>query len=230
MKTRISIFIVLFVGFVIAKAPAQLAQPYINEVSPIKITAMSGTIWSGSAQADGIESIEWQVQPFKADIQAKLDKDNFASAELSVTLSGQAQVNELYAQLTTDELQKWLPNIPIMAQGLIQISSGQAHWNTLNQTLPNQATALIKARAVDVLGTQLGDYQATVALNDKQLEAQVKSLPKAAVTTEIKIQGTLGKTAQIQGVINPETQETRELFKQFNLSNRISLTQDLSGF
>ena len=236
MKSYIALFVVFLISFLIAQAPASLTQPYLNQASPIQVQSLSGTIWSGSAQLDGVESVEWRMQPWalltgvlEIELQAKINADNFASTTATLHPSSAVSLTELYAQITTEELQKWLPNTPIMAQGVLQISDAQAQWDSPNDTLPKHAQGLVVARKLDVFGTQLGDYQAKALLDEDSFNVLVTSLPQATVKTELNVVGTLGKTAQIQGDLIPQTQATRDLFKQFSIPEKLNFTQPISN-
>lgn len=237
MKTYSVLFIVLLIGFVIAKAPAQLAQPYINAISPTPIQAMSGTLWAGSAQAEAIESITWQLHPvallsgsIDADIQSQVDSDNFATAELTWSPSGQLQLNEIYAQLTTDELQKWLPNTPILAEGLMQLSAGRAFWTSFDPPLPATAQGLLTLKHIESMGVKLGDYSADFELNSGQIRADIASLQEASVEAQFTLTGDLN-LVRVKGAARPLNADTRELFKQFNLPTRYDFTQAIpTGF
>ena len=132
-KTKIKyvlIFFVAYVFFLITTLPASVAFTIISLPQNIKLTSLSGTVWSGKAKQikiSGIDlgAVKWELHPFhfllgelSADVQVK-NKNQYIKSEINISSSGKISLEETRFQIELSSLAPLTYGMPVSYSGAV---------------------------------------------------------------------------------------------------------------
>ena len=113
-------FIFALLCFLIANAPASLLKPYLKNSINIPFT-LSGSIWKGSMNSNYFNSASWKVDPLyllfanvSVQLIAEIDAQNKINAKAKISPFKKLELRDINGVLTTQYLQKFLPNMPFL--------------------------------------------------------------------------------------------------------------------
>ena len=232
-------FIVALLFFSIANAPANLLKPYLKNSINIPFT-LSGSIWSGSIHSQYFNSASWNIDPLylllaKVSIQLKADFDaqNILNVKAEISPFKKLELRDINGVLTTQYLQKFLPNMPFLFSSNILINQANASWNKNSPpNLPSESKGDFLIKEVNFLGENLGNYSFNFIYFDRSLEADISSSNNSTLSAALKLTISPERLLVVTGEILPKTKGLESLFKELNidLKPRITYQLPLSNF
>jgi hypothetical protein len=228
MKKYIATFILALVFFLIANAPATLITPYIKNINNLQVTNIHGSIWHGSLSSNQFERLTWRVNPFylalgslSADIKIKIDQANRLNATANINLFQNASLEDISGTITTNYLQQLNPTLPIIAQAKFAINNAKITWDDIkNQNIPSLAQGGISIQKVNLLGEQLGNYDAKFNYQNNLLKSSIVSNASSKVNTNINLTLNPQFKLTIKGTIQPITSNLKSIFKELNIPTK----------
>jgi hypothetical protein len=228
MKKYIATFILALVFFLIANAPATLITPYIKNINNLQVTNIHGSIWHGSLSSNQFERLTWRVNPFylalgslSADIKIKIDQANRLNATANINLFQNASLEDISGTITTNYLQQLNPTLPIIAQAKFAINNAKITWDDIkNQNIPSLAQGGISIQKVNLLGEQLGNYDAKFNYQNNLLKSSFVSNASSKVNTNINLTLNPQFKLTIKGTIQPITSNLKSIFKELNIPTK----------
>ena len=225
MKKYIVAFVLALVFFIVVNAPATLLTPYIKN---IEIENINGSVWQGSISSNQFENITWSINPFylilgtlSADVNAKINQTNHLNTTASINLFQNTALENINGTLTTNYLQQLAPTLPIMAQAKFAIKNAQINWNNIkNQNIPSLAQGAISIQRVNLLGEQLGNYDAKFNYQNNLLKSSIVSNSSSKVNTNINLALNPQLKLTIKGTIQPKTSNLKSIFKELNIPTK----------
>jgi len=226
------IFALLF--FSIVNAPANLLKPYLKNSISIPFT-LNGSIWSGSIHSQYFNSVSWDIDPLylllaKVSIQLKADLDaqNILNAKAEISPFKKLELRGINGVLTTQYLQKFLPNMPFLFSSNIEINQANASWsNSLPPNLPSESKGNFLIKEVNFLGENLGSYSFNFVYFNRSLEGDISSSKKSALSAALKLTISPERLLIITGEIFPKTRNLELLFKELNVDLKPRITYQL---
>jgi len=217
MKKYIVTFVLALVFFIVVNAPATLLTPYIKN---IEIENINGSVWQGSISSNQFENITWSINPFylilgtlSADVNAKINQTNHLNTTASINLFQNTALENINGQLA--------PTLPIMAQAKFAIKNAQINWNNIkNQNIPSLAQGAISIQRVNLLGEQLGNYDAKFNYQNNLLKSSIVSNSSSKVNTNINLALNPQLKLTIKGTIQPKTSNLKSIFKELNIPTK----------
>jgi general secretion pathway protein N len=204
MKKRqyLLIAVTAYILFLIVSVPAYLIEQPINNNTPVRIQAVSGSIWNGKARSISINNIvlentRWDMNLWKiitgrisADIETELNQQTI-TAEVGSSFLGHVYVNDLDAMLPASEVTQYA-NIPLtQLDGTFRLAIEHADWNPGEIPMADGVIEWNQA-AVTVADTAaLGNVKIILSETDDKLNAAVSN--KGG---DISITGTAQLTAE----------------------------------
>ena len=225
MKKYIVTFVLALVFFIVVNAPATLLTPYIKN---IEIEKINGSVWQGSISSSQFENITWSINPFylilgtlSADVNAKINQTNHLNTIASINLFQNTALENINGTLTTNYLQQLAPTLPIMAQAKFTINNAQINWDDIkNQNIPSLAQGGISIQKVNLLGEQLGNYDAKLHYQNNLLKSSIVSNPSSKVNANINLALNPQFKLTIKGTIQPKTSNLKSIFKELNIPTK----------
>jgi hypothetical protein len=225
MKKYIVTFVLALVFFIVVNAPATLLTPYIKN---IEIEKINGSVWQGSISSSQFENITWSINPFylilgtlSADVNAKINQTNHLNTTASINLFQNTALENINGTLTTNYLQQLAPTLPIMAQAKFAINNAQINWDDIkNQNIPSLAQGNISIQKVNLLGEQLGNYDAKFNYQNNLLKSSIVSNASSKVNTNINLALNPQFKFTIKGTIQPITSNLKSIFKELNIPTK----------
>ncbi len=225
MKKYIVTFVLALVFFIVVNAPATLLTPYIKN---IEIEKINGSVWQGSISSSQFENITWSINPFylilgtlSADVNAKINQTNHLNTTASINLFRNTALENINGTLTTNYLQQLAPTLPIMAQAKFEINNAQINWDDIkNQKIPSLAQGNISIQKVNLLGEQLGNYDAKFNYQNNLLKSSIVSNASSKVNTNINLALNPQFKFTIKGTIQPITSNLKSIFKELNIPTK----------
>ncbi len=225
MKKYIVTFVLALVFFIVVNAPATLLTPYIKN---IEIEKINGSVWQGSISSSQFENITWSINPFylilgtlSADVNAKINQTNHLNTTASINLFRNTALENINGTLTTNYLQQLTPTLPIMAQAKFEINNAQINWDDIkNQKIPSLAQGNISIQKVNLLGEQLGNYDAKFNYQNNLLKSSIVSNASSKVNTNINLALNPQFKFTIKGTIQPITSNLKSIFKELNIPTK----------
>ena len=225
MKKYIATFALALVFFLIANAPATLITPYIKNINKLHVTNIHGSIWHGSLSSNHFERLTWRVNPLylvlgslSADIKVKFNQANRLNATANINLFRNAALENINGTLTTNYLQQFNPALPIIAQAKLAINNAQISWNDINnQHMPSLAQGGVSIQKVNLLGEQLGNYDAKFHYHNNLLKSSIVSNASSKIDTTINLTLNPQFKLTIKGTIQPTTSNLKSIFKELNI-------------
>ena len=230
-----AILIAALVFFLIANAPAQILKPYLKNSFNFPFT-LSGTIWNGSVQSKYFNKASWQVNALSLlllkisiDIKVEINSKNELNANAEMSPFNKLMLNNINGVLTTQYLQEFLPNSPLLLSSNINIVQTNAKWNRLlPPNTPSEAEGSLMLEKVNFLGEKLGDYSFNFSYLDQALNGDISSSISSSVDSNLKVTISSKKVLTISGEILPKTLVLQSIFKELNISPSISYRHQLS--
>ena len=228
MKKYIVTFALALVFFIVVNAPATLLTPYIKNIENIEIENINGSVWQGSISSNQFENITWSVNPFylilgtlSADVNAKINQTNHLNTTASINLFQNTALENINGTLTTNYLQQLAPTLPIMAQAKFAINNAQINWDDIkNQNIPSLAQGGISIQKVNLLGEQLGNYDAKFNYQNNVLKSSIVSNSSSKVNANINLALNPQFKLTIKGTIQPKTSNLKSIFKELNIPTK----------
>ena len=225
MKKYIVTFVLALVFFIVVNAPATLLTPYIKN---IEIENINGSVWQGSISSSQFENITWSINPFylilgtlSADVNAKINQTNHLNTTASINLFQNTALENINGTLTTNYLQQLAPTLPIMAQAKFAINNAQINWDDIkNQNIPSLAQGGISIQKVNLLGEQLGNYDAKFNYQNNVLKSSIVSNSSSKVNANINLALNPQFKLTIKGTIQPKTSNLKSIFKELNIPTK----------
>ena len=225
MKKYIVAFVLALVFFIVVNAPATLLTPYIKN---IEIEKINGNVWQGSISSSQFENITWSINPFylilgtlSADVNAKINQTNHLNTTASINLFQNTALENINGTLTTNYLQQLAPTLPIMAQAKFTINNAQINWDDIkSQNIPSLAQGGISIQKVNLLGEQLGNYDAKFNYQNNVLKSSIVSNSSSKVNTNISLTLNPQIKLTIKGTIQPKTSNLKSIFKELNIPTK----------
>ena len=225
MKKYIVTFVLALVFFIVVNAPATLLTPYIKN---IEIEKINGSVWQGSISSSQFENITWSINPFylilgtlSADVNAKINQTNHLNTTASINLFQNTALENINGTLTTNYLQQLAPTLPIMAQAKFTINNAQINWDDIkNQNIPSLAQGGISIQKVNLLGEQLGNYDAKFNYQNNVLKSSIVSNSSSKVNANINLALNPQFKLTIKGTIQPKTSNLKSIFKELNIPTK----------
>jgi hypothetical protein len=225
MKKYIVTFVLALVFFIVVNAPATLLTPYIKN---IEIEKINGSVWQGSISSSQFENITWSINPFylilgtlSADVNAKINQTNHLNTTASINLFQNTALENINGTLTTNYLQQLAPTLPIMAQAKFAINNAQINWDDIkNQNIPSLAQGGISIQKVNLLGEQLGNYDAKFNYQNNVLKSSIVSNSSSKVNANINLALNPQFKLTIKGTIQPKTSNLKSIFKELNIPTK----------
>ena len=195
MKKYIVTFALALVFFIVVNAPATLLTPYIKNIENIEIENINGSVWQGSISSNQFENITWSINPFylilgtlSADVNAKINQTNHLNTTASINLFQNTALENINGTLTTNYLQQLTPTLPIMAQAKFTINNAQINWDDIkSQNYPSSAQGGVSIQKVNLLGEQLGNYDAKFNYKNNILRSSITSNQSSQLDADIKL-------------------------------------------
>ena len=195
MKKYIVTFALALVFFIVVNAPATLLTPYIKNIENIEIENINGSVWQGSISSNQFENITWSINPFylilgtlSADVNAKINQTNHLNTIASINLFQNTALENINGTLTTNYLQQLTPTLPIMAQAKFTINNAQINWDDIkSQNYPSSAQGGVSIQKVNLLGEQLGNYDAKFNYKNNILRSSITSNQSSQLDADIKL-------------------------------------------
>ena len=228
MKKYIVTFALALVFFIVVNAPATLLTPYIKNIENIEIENINGSVWQGSISSNQFENITWSINPFylilgtlSADVNAKINQTNHLNTTASINLFQNTALENINGTLTTNYLQQLAPTLPIMAQAKFAINNAQINWDDIkNQNIPSLAQGGISIQKVNLLGEQLGNYDAKFNYQNNVLKSSIVSNSSSKVNANINLALNPQFKLTIKGTIQPKTSNLKSIFKELNIPTK----------
>ena len=225
MKKYIVTFVLALVFFIVVNAPATLLTPYIKN---IEIEKINGNVWQGSISSSQFENITWSINPFylilgtlSADVNAKINQTNHLNTTASINLFQNTALENINGTLTTNYLQQLAPTLPIMAQAKFAINNAQINWDDIkSQNYPSSAQGGISIQKVNLLGEQLGNYDAKFNYQNNVLKSSIVSNSSSKVNANINLALNPQFKLTIKGTIQPKTSNLKSIFKELNIPTK----------
>jgi hypothetical protein len=225
MKKYIVTFVLALVFFIVVNAPATLLTPYIKN---IEIEKINGSVWQGSISSNKFENITWSINPFylilgtlSADVNAKINQTNHLNTTASINLFQNTALENINGTLTTNYLQQLAPPLPIMAQAKFAINNAQINWDDIkSQNYPSSAQGGISIQKVNLLGEQLGNYDAKFNYQNNVLKSSIVSNSSSKVNANINLALNPQFKLTIKGTIQPKTSNLKSIFKELNIPTK----------
>ena len=225
MKKYIVAFVLALVFFIVVNAPATLLTPYIKN---IEIEKINGSVWQGSISSNQFENITWSINPFylilgtlSADVNAKINQTNHLNTTASINLFQNTALENINGTLTTNYLQQLAPTLPIMAQAKFTINNAQINWDDIkSQNIPSLAQGGISIQKVNLLGEQLGNYDAKFNYQNNVLKSSIVSNSSSKVNANINLALNPQFKLTIKGTIQPKTSNLKSIFKELNIPTK----------
>ena len=225
MKKYIVTFVLALVFFIVVNAPATLLTPYIKN---IEIEKINGSVWQGSISSSQFENITWSINPFylilgtlSADVNAKINQTNHLNTTASINLFQNTALENINGTLTTNYLQQLAPTLPIMAQAKFAINNAQINWDDIkSQNYPSSAQGGISIQKVNLLGEQLGNYDAKFNYQNNVLKSSIVSNSSSKVNANINLALNPQFKLTIKGTIQPKTSNLKSIFKELNIPTK----------
>jgi len=230
-----TILIAALVFFLIANAPAQILKPYLKNSINFPFT-LSGTIWNGSVQSKYFNKASWQVNALSLlllkisiDIKVEIDSKNELNANAEMSTFNKLELNNVNGVLTTQYLQQFLPNTPLLLSSNINIVQTNAKWSSqLPPKLPSEAESSLMLEKVNFLGENLGNYRLNFVYFNRSLAGDISSTASSAVEASLKVNISNSNLLTVDGEILPKTKELQSIFKELNISFRPNINLQLN--
>ena len=189
---------------------------------------INGSVWQGSISSNQFENITWSVNPFylilgtlSADVNAKINQTNHLNTTASINLFQNTALENINGTLTTNYLQQLAPTLPIMAQAKFAINNAQINWDDIkNQNIPSLAQGGISIQKVNLLGEQLGNYDAKFNYQNNVLKSSIVSNSSSKVNANINLALNPQFKLTIKGTIQPKTSNLKSIFKELNIPTK----------
>ena len=228
MKKYIVTFALALVFFIVVNAPATLLTPYIKNIENIEIENINGSVWQGSISSNQFENITWSINPFylilgtlSADVNAKINQTNHLNTIASINLFQNTALENINGTLTTNYLQQLTPTLPIMAQAKFTINNAQINWDDIkSQNIPSLAQGTISIQKVNLLGEQLGNYDAKFNYKNNILRSSITSNQSSQLDADIKLTLNPQFKLTVKGAIQPKTSNLTLILKELNVPNK----------
>jgi len=228
-------FIILLFFFFIANAPAQILKPYLKNSLNFPFT-LSGTIWNGSIQSKYFNNVSWQINPLflvlakiSIDMKAEVDNKNNIIANAEITPFNKLELKNIKGALTTQYLQKILPNMPFLISSNIFIIKANLSWKSqLPPNLPFESNGSFLIKDVNFLGEQLGDYRFNFSYFNEGFDGNISSTVNSSVETAIKVNISSQKILTISGEIIPKTIPLQSILKELDINSKTNISIQLS--
>ena len=225
MKKYIVTFVLALVFFIVVNAPATLLTPYIKN---IEIEKINGSVWQGSISSSQFENITWSINPFylilgtlSADVNAKINQTNHLNTTASINLFQNTALENINGTLTTNYLQQLAPTLPIMAQAKFAINNAQINWDDIkSQNYPSSAQGGVSIQKVNLLGEQLGNYDAKFNYKNNILRSSITSNQSSQLDADIKLTLNPQFKLTVKGAIQPKTNNLTLILKELNIPNK----------
>ena len=225
MKKYIVTFALALVFFIVVNAPATLLTPYIKN---IEIENINGSVWQGSISSNQFENITWSINPFylilgtlSADVNAKINQTNHLNTIASINLFQNTALENINGTLTTNYLQQLTPTLPIMAQAKFTINNAQINWDDIkSQNYPSSAQGGVSIQKVNLLGEQLGNYDAKFNYKNNILRSSITSNQSSQLDADIKLTLNPQFKLTVKGAIQPKTNNLTLILKELNIPNK----------
>ena len=225
MKKYIVAFVLALVFFIVVNAPATLLTPYIKN---IEIEKINGSVWQGSISSSQFENITWSINPFylilgtlSADVNAKINQTNHLNTTASINLFQNTALENINGTLTTNYLQQLAPTLPIMAQAKFAINNAQINWDDIkSQNYPSSAQGGVSIQKVNLLGEQLGNYDAKFNYKNNILRSSITSNQSSQLDADIKLTLNPQFKLTVKGAIQPKTNNLTLILKELNIPNK----------
>ena len=224
-----ALLLAALVFFLIANAPAQILKPYLKNSFNFPFT-LSGSIWNGSLQSKYFKKASWQVNAFSLmlakisiDIELEIDSKNKLNANAEMSPFNKLMLNNINGVLTTQYLQQFLPNAPLLLSSNINIVQTNAKWNRLlPPNTPSEAEGSLTFEKVNFLGENLGNYRFNFAYLDQSLIGDISSTDSSAVEASIKVNISNSNLLTLDGDILPKTKGLQSIFRELKIDPSIS--------
>jgi hypothetical protein len=156
-----------------------------------------------------------------ADVNAKINQTNHLNTTASINLFRNTALENINGTLTTNYLQQFAPTLPIMAQAKFAINNAQINWDDIkNQNIPSLAQGNISIQKVNLLGEQLGNYDAKFNYQNNLLKSSIVSNASSKVNTNINLALNPQFKFTIKGTIQPITSNLKSIFKELNIPTK----------
>jgi len=230
-----AVLIAALVFFLVANAPAQILKPYLKNSFNFPFT-LSGTIWNGSVQSKYFNKASWQVNALSLlllkiliDIKVEIDSKNKLNANAEMSPFNKLMLNNINGVLTTQYLQQFLPNAPLLLSSNINIVQTNAKWNRLlPPNTPSEAEGSLTFEKVNFLGENLGNYRFNFVYFDRSLIGDISSTDSSAVEASIKVNISNSNLLTLDGDILPKTKGLQSIFRELKIDPSISYHYQLS--
>ncbi len=222
MKKKIVILISFFIILVIIFAPVKLAENLMPENSPLVISGMRGSVWSG--EIDSIEIKDWQLQDIDYEIsfislvtgkfggtgevhQGDLKGDFFFEIEDSKNI----EISDVNIETSAINLEKYIPFPGIELTGKISTRDFNAHINDNKPVYLSGVTRWDNAN-VDLNGQKwsLGDFDIywNTDVDTKIITGTISKNKKNKIDIDGKITLTQNGTLEFKGSISQSIDKT----------------------
>ena len=228
MKKYIVTFVLALVFFIVVNTPATLITPYIKNINKLQVSDIHGSIWQGSLSSNHFEKLTWNINPFylilgtlSADVNAKINQTNYLNTTASINLFRNTALENINGTLTTNYLQQLNPTLPIIAQAKLAINNAQISWDDIkNQNIPSRAQGGISIQKVNLLGEQLGNYDAKFHYQNNLLKSSIVSNASSKVNTNINLTLNPQFKFTIKGTTQPINSNLKSIFKELNIPTK----------
>jgi hypothetical protein len=228
MKKQLVTFALALVFFLVANTPVTLLTSYIKNIDNFQIKSIDGSIWQGSMSSNHFENLTWNVNPFylilgtlTADVGVQINKTNHLNTTASINLFQGTALENVSGILTTNYLQQFSPALPTMVQAKFTINNTEVNWDDIkNQNIPSFSQGDISIQEVNLLGEQLGNYDAKFNYKNNLLKSSIASILSSKVDTDISLTLTPQFILTIKGTTQPKTNNLKSIFKELNIPNK----------
>jgi general secretion pathway protein N len=188
MKKRhyLLIAVTAYLLFLVVSVPAYIIEKPVNNNTPLRIQAVSGSLWNGQAGSVRYNDIElehtrWDISLWKiitgrisANIKTELNHQP-VNAQVGSTFLGSVFVNDLKGLIAASDVARYA-NIPLaQLGGTFRLSIDHADWNPGDIPLANGVIEWNQASVTVADSASLGNVKIVLSAPDDTLNAKLSN-------------------------------------------------------
>lgn len=233
MKKYIKFFMAIFIVLLIMRLPANLIVPLLIDSKKLKIQQITGTIWQGDMQSNYFNNLHWNINfsslllgKLSAFIEIKINQKNYITTDVNLNIINELSAKNTNGYLTIDYLETKLNNIPSIVHGDIEFINTDIVLNEKRDFLQSIKGTII-VRKLEVLATQLGDFQGKFATKNDKISALITGKQNKTLKTKLNITLDKNKNINIKGQLKALNKETKNILKSFNVPKKLDYSMRL---
>lgn len=233
MKKYIKFFMAIFIVLLIMRLPANLIVPLLIDSKKLKIQQITGTIWQGDMQSNYFNNLHWNINfsslllgKLSAFIEIKINQKNYITTDVNLNIINELSAKNTNGYLTIDYLETKLNNIPSIVHGDIEFINTDIVLNEKRDFLQSIKGTII-VRKLEVLATQLGDFQGKFATKNDKISALITGKQNKKLKTKLNITLDKNKNINIKGQLKALNKETKNILKSFNVPKKLDYSMRL---